>query len=171
MATLLTVVTHCHAQLTADQISYSPTPVAKGFNIIHCGACGDLDIWAANGVQVTTLEIVSTGGLFRGTKEDFSSTFNGLFDVYTPEKAFKLAPAGFGLDQTTFGNLGGAGNNLTFEDLVQDLRISGSLVGGGSLADAPGGVWIVSAVPEPGTLSMLGLAAGSLLLWFRNRSR
>jgi hypothetical protein len=162
------LVASSNAQLTPDQINFAETPSPNGLNLIHCPGCGDLDVWATNGEAITTLEITSKSGSFRGEKTDFGATFGGLFDVYTPDKAFKLEPAGFGLEQISFGNLAGAGNNWTFEQLRDDLVISGSLLKGGDLAAAAGGVWIITPVPEPTCVSLFGMA-GLGLLGFRRR--
>ena len=99
---------------------------------------------------MTTIEIVSESAIFDGPGAP--CRFVGLFDIYTPRKLFKLDPAGF----SDFTCEGAAQTDLTLNFLTEDLTVSGSLAGGGSLTD------VVFLVPEP---SSVGLFLSGLALF------
>ena len=89
---------------------------------------GSLNVEVPPGVQLTTLEIVSSTGLFTGQKP---ATLNGFFglDVYKPTRLFKLDPAGF-----TSADLSEVLSTLpSTTDLTSDLTVDGSRLGGGDL--------------------------------------
>lgn len=104
--------------------------------------------------MMTTLEIVSQDGVFSGPTCFLQP---GLFDIYTPGKLFKLDPAGF----TEISCEAAVQPGLTLDHLVNDLTVSGSLTGGGSLTDA------VFLVPEPTSFVLLCLG----LFCFQRRFR
>jgi hypothetical protein len=84
-----------------------------------------------------------------------------LFDVYNPNKMFKLDPAGF--DDLDFGAAMGAG--LGKDMLGGDLTVSGSFLGGGALvADMR-----IVGVPEPSSMIMIGLGLIGLAAVRRRR--
>jgi hypothetical protein len=114
---------------------------------------------AGEAKPVTTLEIVSAGGSFTGTRP---GAISGLFDVYNANKMFKLDPAGF--DDLDFGPALGKDLGAT---IGNDLTVSGSFLGGGALvAD----MMIVGAVPEPSSMVMIALGLLGLTVIRRKRS-
>ncbi|MEZ6120606.1 MAG: hypothetical protein R3C28_29070 [Pirellulaceae bacterium] len=76
---------------------------------------------------LTTIEIVSRSGSFTGDKP---TTIGNLFDVYTPNKYFKLDPAGFD------GLIVNVGDGYTPEFLARDFCVSGSHLGGSPITAA-----------------------------------
>lgn len=107
--------------------------------------------------KMTTLEIVSESGVFDGPGGPCIG-FDGLFDLYTPGKLFKLDPAGF----SEHFCAGAVQTGLSLEFLAEDLTVDGSFSGGGSLSDA------VFLVPEPSAATLF--VFGLLLLKRRTRN-
>ena len=102
---------------------------------------------------VTTLEIVWTGegDFFTGPRPE---SFAGLFDVWTGGKAFRLDPAGY----TSMGPWGVA-SNISADAFGSGITVDGSFAGGGALTvDA-----LVIAIPEPSSLTLIGIASLGLL--------
>lgn len=109
---------------------------AQNFEIQYQSDTGALDLVQLGDTAATTVELKSEGGQITG---DRPAHFNGLFDVYTPNKAFKLDPAGFGSTPGfAFIAAGATGTDIT---------VDGSLVGGGPL----GTVALVFPTVEPAT--------------------
>ena len=100
---------------------------------------------------------------FRGEKGDFPGVYGGLFDVYNANKSFKLDPGGFGAEQRIFARIPAG---LTWHQIHDELQIDGSLVGGGSIYAATGGLNLY-VDPEPSSIVLLGI--GSLALLTRRR--
>ncbi|MCA9214250.1 MAG: hypothetical protein KDB27_14360 [Planctomycetales bacterium] len=92
-------------------------------NLIYNRATGEVFLEA--NPLLTTLEIVSSSGIFTGR----CGLINGLFDVCTPGKYFKLDPSGFG--NVSLGTILPPGLDQEFLD--QNLSFSGSTVDGGPL--------------------------------------
>lgn len=118
-------------------ITYSP--VDGTFSFEH-----PTDEAGAN--AITTLEILweGEGDFFTGERP---ASFTGLFDVWTGGKAFRLDPAGF----TSLGPWG-VTTNISADDFGSGISVDGSFVGGGSL-----NVDAIYNIPEPSTLSLIGL--------------
>ncbi|MCA9199375.1 MAG: PEP-CTERM sorting domain-containing protein [Planctomycetales bacterium] len=112
---------------------------------------------AGEAKPVTTLEAVSAGGYFTGTRPP---QLTGLFDVFSATKLFKLDPAGF--DDLDFGPAMAPG--IGKDVLAQDLKVSGSFLGGGSLEVD------LMYVPEPSSMVMIGLGLIGLASIRRKRS-
>lgn len=95
---------------------------AQNFDLNYNFFTGALDLIKVGTLDATTVEMKSESGLFTGSKP---SHFNGRFDVYNANRAFKLDPDGFG----TIRGFAFLHPRLT----EHDLTVDGSLVGGGPL--------------------------------------
>ena len=105
---------------------------------------------------MTTLEITSEAGVFDGPG---SCPVFGLFDINSPNKVFRLDPAGFSeyvCDQAVRPG-------LTLDVLANDLKVAGSLVGGGPIPDA------VFLIPEPSASGLLLIGLGMFCARHRRR--
>ena len=95
---------------------------------------------------ITTFELTSSVDFFTGAAP---AGFDGLFDVWSPQKAFTLKPAGFYDADWPAGSVAtgvaNAGDVLT---------LSGSFLAGGGLEPVD-----LYVVPEPSSLALLGLGA------------
>lgn len=102
--------------------------------------------YPADATPITTFELEASEEFFMGPDPDWKV---GLFDLYTPTKAFKLDPAGF-------NHLGPAGAKpgMTEAELSQMLTVTGSFLGGGVLAPVD-----IAVVPEPSSCVILLLGA------------
>ncbi|MEZ6118853.1 MAG: hypothetical protein R3C28_20110 [Pirellulaceae bacterium] len=122
------------AQAQVHWLNYNPTD-------------GNLLIDVDDDYRLTTVELVSNAEIFTGTKPP---QITGIFDVYTPDKLFKLDVQGFG--DLDFGPAVTPG--LTLADVAADLCARGSLLGGGAigtvhLADLEGGAIPLTGCPPP----------------------
>lgn len=97
---------------------------AQNYSLDYNSGTGALDLTKIGDNNATTVEIKSESGMLTG---DRPAHFSGLFDVYTPNKAFKLDPAGFG-SIAAFANLASGLSS-------HDLTVDGSLDGGGPLGE------------------------------------
>lgn len=88
-------------------------------NFIYDPATGNLSL-DNEGASLSALEILSTSGVFTGTRP---AVVKGLFDVFQPTKMFWLFPPGF--DDIDFGPAMTPGLSQGF--LESDLRFSGAL--------------------------------------------
>lgn len=115
-------------------------------------ATGSLSIAASN-TTLSVLELISSGGLFRPENID-SQLLNGLFDVRTPQKVFKLLPDGFASAAAplVYDRVLPAG--LTLAQLQTDLRIAGALLPSGSMATE----LVIKGEPASDTPLALGMA-------------
>ncbi|MCA9213493.1 MAG: hypothetical protein KDB27_10535, partial [Planctomycetales bacterium] len=85
-------------------------------------ATGDITITGIDG-DLTSIELISADGILEGTFEnDYTE---GLFDVATRYKLFRLNPKGFSSIQLE----GIARKGLTYDEVSKDLTISGSTIG------------------------------------------
>lgn len=99
---------------------------------------------------ITTFELVSSEPFFNPANKP-AGLFDGLFDVYSETKAFRLFPAGF------FDMDFGAGSVATGVGNPHDiLTLSGSFLSGGALTPVD---LQVNVIPEPSSLVLLGLGA------------
>ena len=95
--------------------------------------------------DLDTIEIISESGLFEPDQLN-ADIFDGLFDVVSENKLFRLDPGGF--DALDFGIA--LPPDLTEEFLLQDLNIDGSFVGGGGLGAVD--IVVLPSVPVVGLL-------------------
>ncbi|MCA9211665.1 MAG: hypothetical protein KDB27_01250 [Planctomycetales bacterium] len=130
---------------------------ANGVNVVYSPESGDLLIDSTAG-PITTLELKSDSGYFTAGPH---AALNGLFDVNTQTKIFKLDPAGF----STLSLEGALQTGLSFTELGADLSIDGSYESGGGLA-SDGRATVL--VPEPASVGF-SLAAISCLLFLRRK--
>ena len=114
-------------------------------------ATGELSVDAPTSTDLTSINIASEAGLFVGDKP---SVLDGAFDNFDPHNIFK-ATFGGSFGDISFGNVLPAG--LTFDDIVADLTVVGSLDGGGDLGP------VDCCLPEPSTL-MLAVTAAFLIV-------
>ena len=127
------------ASLVAADISSQVEPGIV--NLIYDPSTGGMSL-DTGGLTLTTLELVSADELWRGEidpEADFPWPGFGQgapipipfpqFDVYTPDKAFNLAIAGFG----NLDPFGAMDPGLTCDAIAADLTANGSLFGGGGL--------------------------------------
>lgn len=82
---------------------------------------------------LTTIELKSASGLFQ--PEFAHDFFNGLFDVVTNEKMFKLDPGGFS-GNIDLGRYSPGHSDTSF---IADIEVDGSFAGGGNLLSRGGG--------------------------------
>jgi hypothetical protein len=126
-------------------------------SVIYDPSTGELQVDAPSGVELTSINIDSAGGIFTSSAAE---NLGGSFDNDVDNNIFK-ATFGGSFGSISFGNVAQAG--LSEEFVLGDLSVIGSLAGGGDL----GNVDLVY-VPEPSTfgLLLLGLLTG-LQLRFR----
>ena len=94
---------------------------------------------------ITTFELVASEDFFTGAAPP---EINGLFDVWSPQKAFRLFPDGF------YDMAWADGSVASGKDANAILTLSGSFLSGGALEPAD-----LHVVPEPSSLALLGLGA------------
>ena len=121
-----------------------------GAHLIYDVDTGSLT-FESNAENITTLELKSTtGDLFVG---DRPANHNGLFDVYTSTKSFKLDPAGF--STADMGNIG-----VDSLEAFWALEIAGAKVGGGGIQTVGDGVFLIPPpIPEPSSFFLLILGS------------
>lgn len=111
-------------------------------SIVYDVLLGEISVDTPASTDLTTVEIKSVAGIFTGPGP--AQNLTGIFDVWFPDKIFKLDPAGF--SSLSFGLLAQPG--LAKALLLGDLVVDGSKVGGGDLGpvvdlvylgDDPGG--------------------------------
>ena len=129
----------------------------KGLNIIYDPSTGQLALEANVPEQrVTTLEMISQEKqLFQG---DRPPVYSGIFDLYRPDKAFILDPAG----KDFVDNIGNIGPGLSGQEILSEIKFDGAKFLGGGLDSFEGGVHLV-VIPEPSTM-VLALFGGLLIL-------
>jgi len=132
------------------------TDVPEAVVVVYDPADGHL--WMnGNGLKVTTFELKSAGAKFIPENVP-AGTFSPPFDVARPAKLFKLSTGG--MDGVDFGNVLPAG--LTFEAVMQDLNVNGSILPRGYLVEAPGGGPYLYG-PEPSSFALIGCGLLGLL--------
>ena len=114
---------------------------------------GEVWVDAPAGVALTSINIDSDSGIFRGEPAD---NLGGSFDNSSVDNIFK-ATFGSSFAALSFGKVAQAG--LSEQFVLTDLSVIGSLDGGGALGDVD---LIYIPVPEPSTMA---LAVFSLLGW------
>ncbi len=161
------VSTLCGSALaqTQSQLIPSQDPFNQDATTLILGCDGDLSV-NGGGIELTTMELLSSGEHFRPDGLRDPDILPGPFDVLTSDKLFKLDVDGF--DNVNFGPVLPGGCNV--EEMVADLIISGSYIGGGDLLSRGGGGPYLYTVPEPTGVALLGLGAIGLLLR-RRRTR
>ncbi|MCA9212075.1 MAG: PEP-CTERM sorting domain-containing protein [Planctomycetales bacterium] len=95
---------------------------------------------------ITTFELTSSVPFFTGPRP---ASLNGLFDVWTPTKAFRLFPTGF---HDASWDAGTVATGVTNANEV--LSLSGSFLSGGALSPVD---LLVTPVPEPSSAALIGL--------------
>ena len=151
------------ALLTLWQVVHGqPTPLVLGsaanidaVTVIYNPSDGQFDA-VSNGADLTTLEIQSAGHWFIPTG---ASPSTSPFDITRTDKLFRLAPDG--VSAISFGQV--LSPNITASQIINDLIIDGSLLGGGNLQRAGGGGPYLFVVPEPSSscLFIAGLIVSS----------
>ncbi len=119
---------------------------------------GTGEVWvdAPGGVELTSINIDSTAGIFTGQA---ARNLGGSFDNDADNNIFK-ATFGSSFGSLSFGNVAQPG--LSEEFMLNDLSVVGSLAGGGGL----GAVDLIY-VPEPGALPLLALGL-VVFVWLRS---
>lgn len=107
---------------------------------------------------ITTFELVSSEPFFTGPRPP---EFNGLFDVWSPTKAFRLDTSGF------FDMQWPAGTVESGADPHNILTLSGSFLSGGPLEPVD---LCVCTLPEPSSIVLFGLGAFCLTATCRRRN-
>ena len=121
--------------------------------LIYDANTGDLEFLSTVG-QVTTFELKSASEIL--VADSNPDVFNGLFDVNTSAKAFKLDPDGFsGLHLPGLLSPG-----LSCAELLADLTLDGSFAAGGPIGNLEAALL---CVPEPPSSSLCVFAAVALL--------
>ena len=132
------VLSQCGSPLPIDveqefqqpTLPVSPPPASANvaYHLTYEPETGNLLFGIPDGLpDVTAFEITSKSGVFTAVSPD---QLTGLFDVYAPNKLFRLVPTGFG--ETDFGPAIAPG--LSVADLAADLCLSGARISGGSIS-------------------------------------
>ena len=128
-------------------------------SIVYNANTGEVAVDAPAGVELTSVNIDSAGGIFTG---DAATNLGGSFDNDADNNIFK-ATFGSAFASLSFGNVAQAG--LSEEFVAGDLTVVGSLAGGGDLGNVD-----LIYIPEPSSLLLLSLAlAGAVLTRVRRR--
>jgi hypothetical protein len=143
---------------SADSLTpiFDPAP-ANSVSLLYDPSTGNLS-YTGNGTLITTMELKSASSLF--IPENVSSEIVwGPFDVKTKSKIFRLITAG--IEGEDFGPVLPTG--LSFDTVLSDIAIDGSIKPAGKLRDAPGGGPYLQGIPEPSSVVLAGLGLLSLL--------
>ncbi len=108
---------------------------------------------------ITTFELTSSEPFFTGPRPP---EFSGLFDVWSPTKAFLLNPSGFDEMQWPPGSV-----ETGVPNVREILSLSGSFLVGGALApvEVCGGL----CIPEPSSFALFGIGTVCLAMARRRR--
>jgi hypothetical protein len=128
-----------------------------GDTVVYNAATGEFAVDAPVGMELTSINIDSTSGIFIGQP---AANLGGSFDNDSDANVFK-ATFGSSFGSLSFGNVAQPG--LDEEFLLGDLTVVGSLQGGGALGEVD---LIYVPVPEPSALmlaifGLLGSVAAS----------
>ena len=129
-------------------------------SLVYDVGTGELSVDAPAGMELSSINVTSTGGSFLGGKP---AVLNGAFDNFASDNIFK-ATFGGSFGSISFGNILPAG--IAEIALAADLSAVGSLAGGGDL----GNVDLVY-VPEPASALMLVLGLVMGLSYLRKLKR
>ena len=127
-------------------------------SVIYDPATGEVSVDAPAGVELTSINIDSAGGIFTGAD---AQNLGGSFDNDADNNIFK-ATFGGSFGSLSLGNVAQSGVSQEF--LLADLSVVGSLQGGGDL----GAVDLIY-VPEPASCMLLVIGAIVTLLQCRRR--
>ena len=128
-------------------IAANPGQTADGqTSLMYDARTGQLSVDPPVGVDLTSINIDSEMGRFRGDRPD---VLNGSFDNFESTNLFK-ATFGSSFGTLAFGAVLDAG--IARESLLDDLTVVGSLSGGGDLGDVD-----LVYVPEPASLLLFAL--------------
>jgi hypothetical protein len=119
---------------------------------------GEVYVDAPAGQELTSINIDSATGIFTG---EAAQNLGGSFDNDADDNIFK-ATFGGSFGSLSFGNVAQTG--LSYEFLLADLTVVGSLAGGGDL----GAVDLIR-IPEPSTAALILLGICGLGLLSRGR--
>ena len=123
-------------------------------SLFYDPSTGELGVDTSAGTELTSINIDSAAGILTG---DSAQNLGGSFDNDADANIFK-ATFGSSFGSLSFGNVAQAGLSADF--VARDLTVIGSLAEGGDL----GAVDLIY-IPEPSTITLLGLAlAGALVL-------
>ena len=117
-------------------------------SIVYDATTGELAVDAPAGMELTSINVDSTNGIFTGQA---ARNLSGSFDNDADGNIFK-ATFGGSFGSLSFGNVAQTG--LSEDFVIADLRVVGSLAGGGDLGDVD-----LVYVPEPSTLGLMLLAS------------
>ncbi len=127
-------------------------------SVIYNAGTGEVAVDAPSGIELTSINIDSTAGIFTGAG---AQNLSGSFDNDSDTNIFK-ATFGGSFGSLTFGNVAQPG--LSQEFVLSDLSVVGSLAGGGGLGDVD-----LIYVPEPKSILLAALAAVGLYRMRRRR--
>jgi len=138
--------------LTGPYAAVSPAGTAGDgqTSLVYEPSTGELSVDAPAGVELTSINIDSSGGVFTGRS---AQNLGGSFDNDGDNNIFK-ATFGGSFGALSFGNVAQTG--LSEQFMLGDLTVVGSLAGGGDLGNVD-----LIYVPEPSTVvsTVLGMLA------------
>ena len=127
-------------------------------SIKYDAGTGEVSVDAPAGVELTSVNIDSAGGVFTGEN---AANLGGSFDNDADGNIFK-ATFGGSFGSVSFGNVAQTG--LAEEFVLNDLTVVGSLNGGGDLGNVD-----LIYVPEPSSAIVLILGLASMAISRRRR--
>jgi len=147
--------------LTGPYGAVAATPAVEGdgqTSIIYNPSTGEVAVDAPAGVELTSINVDSAGGIFTGAA---SANLGGSFDNDADANIFK-ATFGGSFGSLSFGNVAQTG--LAQDFVLNDLTVVGSLAGGGALGDVD-----LIYVPEPTSWLLLVLGGFVSVVWRRSK--
>jgi hypothetical protein len=120
-------------------------------SLVYNPGTGELSVDAPAAVQLTSINIDSSAGIFTGSP---AQNLGGSFDNDSDNNIFK-ATFGSSFGSISFGNVAQSG--LAEEFVLNDLAVVGSLAGGGDLGNVD-----LIYVPEPSTIALLAIGLLSI---------